>query len=460
MTYLSAEEIQEFYPAGPQSRTPGDLAKPLRDGLDAEGHFTPQQLAGRNFPIACVALEVTQRCNLDCTLCYLSDMAEAVKDVPLFELKQRIKMIFDHYGPQTNIQITGGDPTLRSLADLVEVVKEIKSYPMRSALLTNGIKASREMLQALSDVGLNDVVFHVDMTQERKGYKSEQDLHKLRLEYIERARGLPLRVLFNTTVFDDNVKDIPQLVAFFISQAARVNLASFQMQAETGRGVLGARDEDLITQQRVMDLIEEGAGSPLSFDLPLIGHPQCNRYTALLTAGNRLTPLYDAPEFFSALFPSIARQGSNWSVESNVVPQIIKTALFSPKLLIGGLRYVAHKAWALGPALIRGQRPHRISFFIHNFMDAEKLERGRCESCVFMVASADGPLSMCVHNAKRDQMITQKVSRPVPGSLAKEIWDPLGEQAIDKSQLPLKKLKGRLRAQTVESAKDKMQAEL
>ncbi|MEM9735358.1 MAG: hypothetical protein AAF908_01975, partial [Pseudomonadota bacterium] len=55
----------------------------LRQRLARHGQDGPGQLGGRLFPIACIALEVTQRCNLDCTLCYLSDLAEATPDVPL-----------------------------------------------------------------------------------------------------------------------------------------------------------------------------------------------------------------------------------------------------------------------------------------------------------------------------------------------------------------------------------------
>ena len=36
-----------------------------------------QQMGGR-WSIGCVALEITQRCNLDCTLCYLSEHSEMV----------------------------------------------------------------------------------------------------------------------------------------------------------------------------------------------------------------------------------------------------------------------------------------------------------------------------------------------------------------------------------------------
>ncbi|MEM9332335.1 MAG: radical SAM protein [Pseudomonadota bacterium] len=407
MTFLNETEVNAFSPAPLPSKPKTNFH--LKDGLARHGLLSPEQLGGRTFPVACVALEITQRCNLDCTLCYLSDLAEAVKDVPLFELERRIDMIHHHYGDHTNIQITGGDPTLRSNADLVKTVEMIKARNMRCALFTNGIKASREMLTELSAAGLNDVVFHVDMTQERKGYVSEDELNKIRLEYIDRAAGLPLRILFNTTVFDGNFREIPALVSFFCDHAETVDFASFQLQAETGRGVMGERNAALITQESVMQQLREGTGLQLSFDHPLIGHPDCNKYTALLISGDARTQLYDDVAFFAKVFEAVSRTGNDWSNSIGLMKSAIYKAMVSPSLLWGGLKFWVRKLWALRDGLLRGKRVHRINFFIHNFMDAKKLERARCETCVFMVATADGPLSMCVHNAKRDHMVTKPV---------------------------------------------------
>ena len=50
------------------------------------GQWSAGQFIGRRWPIGCVALEITQRCNLDCTACYLSEHSEAVKDVPIEEV--------------------------------------------------------------------------------------------------------------------------------------------------------------------------------------------------------------------------------------------------------------------------------------------------------------------------------------------------------------------------------------
>lgn len=405
------------------------------------GMFVPEQLAGRTFPVACVALEITQRCNLDCTLCYLSDLAEAVKDVPLFELERRIDMIHAHYGDNTNIQITGGDPTLRSIPDLVKIVELIKSRNMRSALFTNGIQASREMLEAMSNAGLNDVVFHVDLTQERKGYDSEEALNAIRLEYIDRAKGLPLRVMFNTTVFDKNFHEIPMLVSFFSDNADKIDLTSFQLQADTGRGVLRERNEQLITQESVMQQLREGTGLDLNYDFPLIGHVDCNKYTSIMVSGRSRTVLFDDCAFFNKLFDMLAKVGDNWAEPNIVIRKAMLKSLTTPVLLWGGVKFWLKKAWALKAGLIRGNGVYRLNLFIHNFMDAEKLECERCETCVFMVATADGPLSMCVHNAKRDQMI----SKPVRDTNGKVFWNPLPDD-LEQRNLPFKKLKGRLRS--------------
>src|SRR5438046_1778662 len=201
--YLTREEIDRYQPCAAASGglTPMELA---RRQMIATGQWTEAQSMGRRWAIGCVALEITQRCNLDCTLCYLSESAEAVKDVPLPELFRRIDAIFATYGPNTDIQITGGDPTLRRRDELVAIVRRISGRGMRPALFTNCIRATRALLAELAEAGLVDVAFHVDMTQRRKGYASEVELNALRQEYIERVRGLRLAVIFNTTVFAGN----------------------------------------------------------------------------------------------------------------------------------------------------------------------------------------------------------------------------------------------------------------
>lgn len=384
------------------------------------GQWHPLQSMGRRWSIGCVALEITQRCNLDCTLCYLSDHSEAVKDIPLAEVFRRIDAIRAQYGAGTEVQVTGGDPTLRERSELVQIIRHVRAAGMQPNLFTNGIRATRDLLAELAQAGLADVAFHVDTTQERKGYTTEASLHPLREEYISRARGLGLRIVFNTTVHDGNLAEIPEVAAFFTRHAEAVSLASFQLQAETGRGVAGG-SEGLVSMPRVIAQLQRGAGARISFDTPLAGHGECNRHALTLVADGAVLDLYDDKPVLAALLDATAdmkfERMRPWQGMLRFLGRVVRR----PALAAALLPWAARKAWGFRRALwdSRG-RAHRLAFFIHDFMDAQHLCHERIGACVFMVQTAEGPISMCLHNAKRDAFILKPLEVAGQGW-----WDPL-----------------------------------
>jgi hypothetical protein len=393
-----------------------------------------------------VSLEITQRCNLDCTLCYLSDSAEAVRDIPLPELFRRIDDIATQYGPNTDVQISGGDPTLRERGELSQIVRYVRARGLRASLFTNGILLNRAWLEQLVSDGLNDVAFHVDMTQERKGYASEAALNTLRLRYIDMARGLPLSVIFNTTVFADNMHEIANVADFFVRHSDVVRFASFQLGADTGRGTVAGRDPVAVTQASVSQAIEQGAGIALNFDALHGGHRSCNCYAMLFSIGQqRFDALADA-DFVAKVMQGTAHvelprdQGlrSAWAMA--------KAALGQRALWGGFIRHTAGMLWqSRGQWFCNGRvlpPIRKISFFIHNFMDACDLDAERIDACVFMAATAEGPMSMCAYNAERERILLK------PIVLASgETWQPLAvaPNAMGEIHIPVKWLKGKPR---------------
>ena len=367
------------------------------------------QFIGRRWPIGCVALEITQRCNLDCSACYLSPHSEAVKDLPIEEVYRRIDAIHTWYGPNTNVQVTGGDPTLRRREELVAIVHRITERGMRPALMTNGIRAKRSLLQELAAAGLVDVAFHVDMTQQRPGYDSESTLHAVREDYIERARGLGLSVLFNTTVTNETLDDVPSIVRFFLKHSEVVRLASFQLQADTGRGTLGRRD-NCMTIEALQSRITEGAQTNLSFDALRIGHRSCSRYGMAFVVNGRA---YDALDDIRLVQLILDRMPHLWfdrRSRSRVQATFARGFLSTPALWAPAIRWLVCKAWQARRDLVAARgRVNKVSFIIHNFMDACCLDKERLDACTFMAATLAGPVSMCLHNAKRDEFILQPV---------------------------------------------------
>ena len=129
MGILSKEEIQSLAPDS-LSNDPEASLRHSCNCMKETDNWSPNQQMGRRWTLGCVALEITQRCNLDCSLCYLSEHSEAIRDIPVEELFRRIDLIHQHYGDYTNVQVTGGDPTLRQQDELIAIVKYISSLEM------------------------------------------------------------------------------------------------------------------------------------------------------------------------------------------------------------------------------------------------------------------------------------------------------------------------------------------
>ena len=234
---------------------------------------TPNQVLGRRSTVGCVALEITQRCNLDCTLCYLSESSESVKDVPMEVIERRIDAIRQRYGPGVSVQVTGGDPTLRKRGELVEIVRllserglGLRSSPTASAPRGTSWRSSRPRGSSTS---------RSTSTRRSAGRRIDGgDLNAVRREYLERARGLRIAVIFNTTIYAGNLEEVPALVRFFMHHSDVVGMASFQVQAETGRGEWRGRAEG-VTPDAIAERVRRESAPSLAWDTALVGHPSC-----------------------------------------------------------------------------------------------------------------------------------------------------------------------------------------
>lgn len=367
---------------------------------------TPNQLLGQKRTIGCVALEVTQRCNLDCSICYLSEKSEGTPDLPMATILRRLDRIASDYGVGTNVQITGGDPTLRDPAELEQIVRAAAERKLFPALFTNGINASRALLERLAAAGLVDVAFHVDLTEKRKGYRTEVQLNEVRKEYVERARGLGLNVIFNQTVFAKNFDEVPEIVAFYKQNADVVGMASFQLQADTGRGANRKRKQ-VIDLDSVNRQIEAGLGAPLVWDAVHVGHPDCHRiaYAGIFGKGEHVACLFDDPEVVAEIMDVVKDTWFDRRNPPRAVAQALRAGV-KARWVGKGLRYFGRRIVENWRPLVKARgRVHKLSFFVQNFQDAQHLDHERIDNCSFHCMTDDGGVSMCVHNAYRDHYL-------------------------------------------------------
>jgi len=224
------------------------------------------------------------------------------------------------------------------------------------------------------------------------------------------ARGLPLLVVFNTTVHESNFEEIPEIVKFFIQNSDVVGMASFQLQADTGRGILHQRP-DPISLQSVQNKVSKGAGNALPWDTILVGHPKCHTYVPTLTTNDKAFGIIDDELIFSEFLRDFShvthdrREGPK-----KIAWTYLKKAIKNPKWIVRALTYFLPRIWNIRKDIFAGKgRVNKISFFIQNFMDKDNLDSERIEACSFMVMTKEGPVSMCKHNASRDDYILQPI---------------------------------------------------
>lgn len=257
---------------------------------------------------------------------------------------------------------------------------------------------------------MTDVAFHVDLTQERPGYKTELELNEIRREYIENVRGLRAAVIFNTTVFSGNVDEVPELVRFFRANADVVGMCSFQLGADTGRGVDTRPSPMRLAEMR--GIVAKAFPHALSWDSVQIGHPSCHSITYTLQAGEHSIDVGDDSALTETMFRELPDLEMDRTRPVRAALGIVGAFMMKPKAAVQGLSWVGRTlAKNALPVAKNGFRAHKLSVFIQNFMDADNLDAERVRNCSFMVATAEGTVSMCLHNARRSEFLLMGVDR-------------------------------------------------
>ena len=95
-----------------------------------------------------VTLNITNRCNLECTYCSVSDSKNASGDLKLKEWKRVIDELA--HMKVFNLLISGGEPFLRG--DFINILKHISGYHFRFSINSNGTCLDPEVLYFLAGV--------------------------------------------------------------------------------------------------------------------------------------------------------------------------------------------------------------------------------------------------------------------------------------------------------------------
>lgn len=178
-------------------------------------HSAPQikkQFSDGGAPLPRAAIiEVTNRCNMSCGMCWLDGMARTTGGE--LRLDEIIKLIERLPSSIREITITGGEPLLRD--DIHDICKHIKQRGFDIMLLTNGFLTDR-LTRLIRDGLLKKVNISLDGTAKmHNSIRGQKDAFKKAVESMKMLmKEKNLECHFLTVINETNLRDLKQLVGF------------------------------------------------------------------------------------------------------------------------------------------------------------------------------------------------------------------------------------------------------
>jgi uncharacterized radical SAM superfamily Fe-S cluster-containing enzyme len=251
-------------------------ATPARKGCPFDCGLCPEHRQHT----CCVVLEVTQRCDQGCPLCFASSRAGGA-DPDLEAIEARYRSIRSLVG-SCNVQLSGGEPTVRD--DLPEIVALGRSLGFDFIQLnTNGVRLAHDAryVRRLKEAGLGCVFMQFDGVDDAV-HERTRGARLLEAKTAAIARCAEARlgvILVPTLVPGVNTDQLGDIIAFGLERAPAVRGVHFQPVSYFGRFPGRPTDLDRITLPEVMTGIEaqtRGAVRVEHFRAPSAENAHCS----------------------------------------------------------------------------------------------------------------------------------------------------------------------------------------
>ncbi len=346
----------------------------------------------------CTALiEVTQRCNLRCAYCFADSGAGKRSEDPGFDAIERsFRSVLKAGGP-FNIQISGGEPTVRD--DLPEIVSLGRSLGFTFIQInTNGLRLARDRNYAkvLKDAGASSIFLQFDGLEDashialrgRPLFREKQ----LAVEHCA-EHGLGV-VLVPTLAPGINIHEIGGIIRFAVRHIPAVRGVHFQPVSYFGRYPGSNSAPARITVPEVIREIEsqtEGRLKTHNFQPPGCEHALCSFHGnfVLLSAGElKAWTSHDPAKCCSGPSPAEAGAAKARRFVSRFWSQPDATDKMENAPSLGGWDDFLDRA-----------RTYSLCISGMAFQDAWNLDLERLRDCCIHVVDAQGSLiPFCAYN--------------------------------------------------------------
>ncbi len=202
-----------------------------------------------------VAWNLTQRCNLACSHCYISAGPwQPREDELTFEEFERISGEILELSPGAMFVLTGGEPLVRS--DLEQIAASAVQQGATAVVGTNGVGLTERRIASLAEAGVTGVAVSIDSLdpQTHNDFRHGNAALEGTLQAIDRLGAAGLDFIVQTTVTPMNKDEVRALAAFSAEKGA----VSFNLYflVETGRGEAVASLNPQENEEVLLELVD------------------------------------------------------------------------------------------------------------------------------------------------------------------------------------------------------------
>jgi hypothetical protein len=245
---------------------------------------------------SCLTLiEITDRCNLECPICYAGSSPSSGRHRTLDEIEFMMDELVKNEGEPDIVQLSGGEPTIHP--QFFEIMDLAKRKPIRHLMVnSNGVKISqdREFCKKLAsympgfEVYLQFDSLEKNPLEEIRGL----DLRSVRLKALEHLNEFNISTNLVITVKKGlNDREIGDLIQFALKQRC-VRGITFQPIQAAGRLEQFDPAKDRLTLAEVrQEILKQSSVFKPEDIIPVPCHPDCIAMAYALKIGDKVIPL-------------------------------------------------------------------------------------------------------------------------------------------------------------------------
>ena len=421
---------------------------------DGDGVENPRTQKNKGCPLDCgicpehkshtalAIIDVTNRCNLTCPVCFANAAAAGYVYEPTQE--QVVGMLENLRAtkpvPATALQFSGGEPTIRN--DLFDLIKTAKELGFRHVEVnTNGVRVSRdvEYAKGLKTAGVSTVYLQFDgLTPDVYKFIRGLDLLDTKMRAIENLRqaGFDSVVLVVTLIKGVNDSQLGEIINFAAKNFDVIRCVNVQPVSLCGRLPPQEREKMRITIPDFMRLVEEQTKGDIKvsdfYPVPVVvpvskavgalkdkryveftAHPHCGMATFVLVENGKVVPVtrYGNIEKFRNSLEKVYLDASKGS-KSKAKLRLVGSARH---IKFSFLRKFVLRVLMEGDYQSLGDfvRTALMISSMH-FMDPYNFDLERVQRCVIHYAVPDGRIiPFCTMNSIHRPEVEKKLGVPL-----------------------------------------------